>query len=62
MNIAETTVKTQVQRAYRMLREKLIPILLLISICRKESEIFHKNNKNLCTPFLNKCVLRVNDK
>lgn len=30
LNIAETTVKTQVQRAYRMLREKLIPILLLI--------------------------------
>lgn len=30
LNIAETTVKTQVQRAYRMLRERLIPILLLI--------------------------------
>ena len=30
LNIAETTVKTQVQRAYRMLREKLIPIFLLI--------------------------------
>lgn len=30
LNIAETTVKTQVQRAYRMLRERLIPIFLLI--------------------------------
>ena len=30
LNIAETTVKTQVQRAYRMLRETLIPIFLLI--------------------------------
>ena len=30
LNIAETTVKTQVQRAYRMLRERLVPIFLLI--------------------------------
>lgn len=30
LEIAETTVKTQVQRAYRMLRERLIPMLLLI--------------------------------
>ena len=30
LNIAETTVKTQVQRAYRMLRDKLIPMYLLI--------------------------------
>lgn len=30
LGIAETTVKTQVQRAYRMLRERLIPIYLLI--------------------------------
>ena len=30
LDIAETTVKTQVQRAYRILREKLIPILLFI--------------------------------
>ena len=29
LNIAETTVKTQVQRAYRMLRERLVPIFLL---------------------------------
>ena len=30
LNIAETTVKTQVQRAYRILRERLVPIFLLI--------------------------------
>ena len=30
LNIAETTVKTQVQRAYRMLRERLVPIFLLV--------------------------------
>ena len=30
LDIAETTVKTQVQRAYRMLRERMIPIFLLI--------------------------------
>ena len=31
LGLAETTVKTQVQRAYRILREQLIPILLFIS-------------------------------
>lgn len=30
LDIAETTVKTQVQRAYRMLRDRLIPIYLLV--------------------------------
>lgn len=30
LNIAEVTVKTQVQRAYRLLRERLIPMYLLI--------------------------------
>lgn len=30
MGIAETTVKTQVQRAYRMLRGKMIPVLLFV--------------------------------
>ena len=36
LDIAETTVKTQVQRAYRMLREKLVPILLLIEWLQQE--------------------------
>lgn len=31
LGLAETTIKTQVQRAYRILREQLIPILLFIS-------------------------------
>ena len=30
LSLAETTVKTQVQRAYRMLRDKMIPVYLLI--------------------------------
>lgn len=30
LNIAETTVKTQVQRAYRMLRDRMVPIFLFI--------------------------------
>lgn len=30
LNIAETTVKTQVQRAYRLLRDRLVPVYLLI--------------------------------
>ena len=52
LNIAETTVKTQVQRAYRMLREKLIPILLIIEYLQEGIlNFFIKNNKNLCTPF-----------
>ena len=36
LGIAETTVKTQVQRAYRMLREKLIPVLLFIEWLQME--------------------------
>ena len=36
LEIAETTVKTQVQRAYRMLREKLIPVLLFIEWLQME--------------------------
>ncbi len=36
LDIAETTVKTQVQRAYRMLREKMIPVSLFIYwLCTK---------------------------
>lgn len=39
LNIAETTVKTQVQRAYRMLRERLIPMLLLIECLQAGSRL-----------------------
>ena len=41
LGLAETTVKTQVQRAYRILREQLIPILLFISwLQRKKYQKF----------------------
>lgn len=43
LNLAETTVKTQIQRAYRMLRERFLPIILLI-VCQ---EIVWSNSQTL---------------
>lgn len=40
LNIAETTVKTQVQRAYRMLRERLVPISYSLNIYKEVSKDF----------------------
>ena len=34
LNLAEATVKTQVQRAYKVLRDRMIPILLLLEWLR----------------------------
>lgn len=40
LNIAETTVKTQVQRAYRMLRERWSPFSYSLNIYNKVSKDF----------------------
>lgn len=40
LGLAETTIKTQVQRAYRILREQLIPVLLFIIWLQDGNEDF----------------------
>ncbi len=39
LGLAETTIKTQVQRAYRILREQLIPVLLFFIWLRNDREL-----------------------